>query len=819
MPERVSSAEQARRTFLMQQQIKAYNMRRRALWPTPSIVKPFQLDKIRAQGLTPWPDFQPGDVGYHWSGSCYPEHNNWEWHLGKLQEMGVRVVKFLSDGNGAGPGGGCSGVQFAKWLTDHGMIGVVRFYMDAAHRLTDANLYAMEAFIRVGCVIFEFYNEPDLALEWPGGTQPKDWAERSWKGQLPLMLACLKLGGHPLTPSLASGFLQMRDPNLAGQLTINPFFWYQEAGLPDGDFGVAIHDYQLNHPTGDGTPQNPGYPDDDVNRHGTPLTQAEFDHYGGREGFHGASLEQVNGWRATDKNPAGDIHTDDSCYRSGEIFKELAEAAGFHHLKYIGTEGGWWGCYDDQQDRRYPSARWDWLREQAGPALQYQIRNADWLKATNPWLYAQESLGAGYGWRTCQLLWPGGPGVDGDGFIPARAWLINWKQNPPPPPPPPPVTDVPDITADLPRSATEQYATRALTDITTIVLHHTVTPDTTTPAQIAAYHVNTRGYPGIAYHYLIDATGQAWQTNALTSVSYHCGAHNPESIGIALIGDFTAHVPTAAQLAKTVEIVAQLCEALGLPSSAAVGHKDLPGAATQCPGNQWDGGAQYRDTFLAALAAKLNEILPPGGDDVDYPPLPVENDAAAYGVSIMPCSPQPGEWYWQVVKVHHLSQSENNGNHNLFVDVLDEAGRRINGARVQLLYPDGRTELIVIDKPVNEPGGNAPLWKQDVVSAHVLGEPVKSDLVAGVSPAHADEPPGNTLYHHSFLVVWRKVQAATVVVEPPDEPPDTEDENAFTAQDYDELMVIRDGLAVVRSQAETLEAQLNTVLKRHHPAP
>lgn len=157
-----------------------------------------------------------------------------------------------------------------------------------------------------------------------------------------------------------------------------------------------------------------------------------------------------------------------------------------------------------------------------------------------------------------------------------------------------------------------------------------------------------------------------------------------------------------------------------------------------------------------------------------YPPLPVENDAGSYGVTIGDCNPNPGEWYWQIVKVHHYTEDENDGRQNLFMDVLDEKGIRINGAKIQVWWGSGRageTAIAVVDKPDNEPGTNIPLWKWQVVNAFVLGEPMKSESILGVSTAHPDEPPGNTLFHHSFLCVWRRVQRPNVITpEPTPEP-------------------------------------------------
>jgi hypothetical protein len=168
-------------------------------------------------------------------------------------------------------------------------------------------------------------------------------------------------------------------------------------------------------------------------------------------------------------------------------------------------------------------------------------------------------------------------------------------------------------------------------------------------------------------------------------------------------------------------------------------------------------------------------------DPLPDPPLPeVENDAEAYGVTIVPAVVAAGETYWRIVRVHHLTGAENSGNHNLYMDALDRDGSRINGIVLAVRYPDGRQVTATVDKPPTEPGTNVPLFKNDVVSAWVQSE-LSSDRVENVHTAHADEPPGNTLYHHSFLVEWQVADAPELEPEPPPEPdpepqPVTEDD-------------------------------------------
>lgn len=133
------------------------------------------------------------------------------------------------------------------------------------------------------------------------------------------------------------------------------------------------------------------------------------------------------------------------------------------------------------------------------------------------------------------------------------------------------------------------------------------------------------------------------------------------------------------------------------------------------------------------------------------------NDAVAYGVEIQTAQIEAGQKYWKVIKVHHLSPVENHGNHNVYVDLLDEDGKRIYGAKVLMTWQGGQGEA-TIDKPENEPGTNFPLWKHQVGTVEGVGLP--SDKVVNLHSGHPDEPGppawGNTLFHHSFYVVFQR---------------------------------------------------------------
>jgi hypothetical protein len=144
------------------------------------------------------------------------------------------------------------------------------------------------------------------------------------------------------------------------------------------------------------------------------------------------------------------------------------------------------------------------------------------------------------------------------------------------------------------------------------------------------------------------------------------------------------------------------------------------------------------------------------------------NGAVAYGVRVVPADVPDGAPYWRTVRVHHLTPDENQGRQHIFLDALDEAGARNFGAQASVTWPGGQA-TITVEKPVGEPGANFPLWKWQVAAVEMLGLP--SDRVENLHTGHPDEPPGlgNTLFHHSFEVVYQQAVAGAVPLPPPDD--------------------------------------------------
>ncbi len=150
-----------------------------------------------------------------------------------------------------------------------------------------------------------------------------------------------------------------------------------------------------------------------------------------------------------------------------------------------------------------------------------------------------------------------------------------------------------------------------------------------------------------------------------------------------------------------------------------------------------------------------------GSRAADELPAP-ENDAEPYGVTVEAAAVTAGTHYWRVIRVHHLSSDENMGRHHIYIDAKKADGSRAFNSQVYITW-EGGEHTATLDKPLNEPATNFPLFKWQKCSLEMRG--MASDKVHGLSSSHPDEPnpdgtqSGNTLFHHSFLVIFQETTA------------------------------------------------------------
>ncbi len=152
-------------------------------------------------------------------------------------------------------------------------------------------------------------------------------------------------------------------------------------------------------------------------------------------------------------------------------------------------------------------------------------------------------------------------------------------------------------------------------------------------------------------------------------------------------------------------------------------------------------------------------------------PRPVIRAVAA--VQAPTATPQPQVQY-SLIEMRRLNPCENRGKHNIYVTVQDASGAGVNGVWI-VQAPNGkpgeavdkqRTRQKDTFKSVVENGNvDFVMWKGAEYMVYPSDDgvnPASTDLASGMHPNFVDEAScgdgggGNTLFHNSFLVVFRK---------------------------------------------------------------
>lgn len=129
-----------------------------------------------------------------------------------------------------------------------------------------------------------------------------------------------------------------------------------------------------------------------------------------------------------------------------------------------------------------------------------------------------------------------------------------------------------------------------------IVVHHTAT-DIGKATLIHSSHQDRGFWNGLGYHFLID-NGTLGKGDGQIEVSprwikqqkgAHCkvGGMNEVGIGVALVGNFDEGLPTPKQMQSLARLIQELTHYYRIPAKNIVGHGDVPGARTDCPGKHF----------------------------------------------------------------------------------------------------------------------------------------------------------------------------------------------------------------------------------------
>lgn len=134
-----------------------------------------------------------------------------------------------------------------------------------------------------------------------------------------------------------------------------------------------------------------------------------------------------------------------------------------------------------------------------------------------------------------------------------------------------------DLRGKLPTACA--YPERNIGAVTGIIIHHSATRGQSI-SSIAQFHVQTRGWCGIAYHYGVGWDGKVYLLNDPERNTNHAFKNNTRNIGICLIGNYDEQPVPPEAVHSAARLVAMLRHKYG--PLRVMFHSDTK--ATACPG-------------------------------------------------------------------------------------------------------------------------------------------------------------------------------------------------------------------------------------------
>ncbi|MCW5844687.1 MAG: N-acetylmuramoyl-L-alanine amidase [Caldilinea sp.] len=167
-----------------------------------------------------------------------------------------------------------------------------------------------------------------------------------------------------------------------------------------------------------------------------------------------------------------------------------------------------------------------------------------------------------------------------------------------------------DISARLPRSAAP-YARRNMNQVRYMVVSQTGAHPLLSLERIARAHVK-RGYPGIAYDFVVDAAGEILKVKEIEDVAQPDQVWSEQGINICLAGIFDSASPPLAQLDAAGRLCAWLAQNLGMTADAIVGLGEL--IPSDSPGETFYKGPRWKDILARQVRLHLAALSAGAGD-------------------------------------------------------------------------------------------------------------------------------------------------------------------------------------------------------------
>lgn len=165
-----------------------------------------------------------------------------------------------------------------------------------------------------------------------------------------------------------------------------------------------------------------------------------------------------------------------------------------------------------------------------------------------------------------------------------------------------------------------------------IIVHHTGAEERDAE-QVRRYHLSL-GWRDIGYHYVIERDGKAVPGRSLDLPGAHCraGGMNTKGIGVALIGNLENHPPLPEQVTSLCGLLVDLCRRFNIRPDCVLGHREVPGASTDCPGRCLDMDGVRRDLAARLASTEQDAPAPPPGPEGSVPPEPAPQTSGIWRV-------------------------------------------------------------------------------------------------------------------------------------------------------------------------------------------
>jgi len=129
-----------------------------------------------------------------------------------------------------------------------------------------------------------------------------------------------------------------------------------------------------------------------------------------------------------------------------------------------------------------------------------------------------------------------------------------------------------------------------------IIIHHSAT-DVGNALRFDYAHSKHRRWKGLGYHFVID-NGTSGKKDGQIEISprwlhkengAHCKANgmNYKGVGVCLVGNFSEDKVSYKQMRSLVFLVDELKKHYNIPNSRILGHGQVKGASTECPGKKF----------------------------------------------------------------------------------------------------------------------------------------------------------------------------------------------------------------------------------------